>query len=256
MTVTTRLGQPMLAAMFISGGTDQLLHPEEKAEAAATVVEDLEGQLDEQVPLRDEPTTLVRVNGAVQVAAGTLLAFNKAPRLAAAALAGSLIPTTIGAHRFWEADEETKQQQQIHFLKNMAMLGGLFLAMGNTNGRASMPRRARRKVRRSAATVADSVSGASDAVATNLSSSVDSVRGAVGSRAADVSATAAGAGARMKDLTSNGTTRAARARDLVRDVAPMVRNVRDDAAQLAQAATKRGRKTVKKGRKAYRQAVA
>jgi putative oxidoreductase len=69
---------------------------------------------------------LVRANGAVQVAAGTLLALGKSPRLAALVLAGSLVPTTYAGHAFWnEVDDEDRARQQIQFLKNLAVLGGL-----------------------------------------------------------------------------------------------------------------------------------
>ncbi|MDQ1385905.1 MAG: hypothetical protein QOG65_3284, partial [Actinomycetota bacterium] len=64
----------------------------------------------------------------------------KMPRIAALVLAGSLIPTTIAGHRFWEENEPTKRAgQTIHFLKNLSMLGGLLLAADDTGGRPSIP---------------------------------------------------------------------------------------------------------------------
>jgi uncharacterized membrane protein YphA (DoxX/SURF4 family) len=72
----------------------------------------------------------VRLNGAVQLVAGTMLAMNRWPRLAALALAGSLIPTTIAGHRFWsEADPNGRAAQRTQFLKNAAMLGGLLVVV-------------------------------------------------------------------------------------------------------------------------------
>ena len=71
----------------------------------------------------------MKVNGAVMVGAGALLALGKLPRLAALALAGTLVPTTFAGHRFWEeTDEKARKMQRIHFLKNVSMLGGLILA--------------------------------------------------------------------------------------------------------------------------------
>ena len=49
------------------------------------------------------------------------------PRLSALALAGSLVPTTLGAHRFWEQQGPAATQQRTQFLKNAAILGGLIL---------------------------------------------------------------------------------------------------------------------------------
>ena len=90
----------------------------------------------------------VRVNGAVQMAAGTLLALGRFPRLSALALAATLVPTTLAGHRFWEADEETDQaQQRIHFLKNLSMFGGLLIAAADTAGRPSVAWRTRHAAR-------------------------------------------------------------------------------------------------------------
>ena len=47
---------------------------------------------------------------------------------AAGVLALTLIPATLGGHRFWEEQEPGKRaQQQFHFLKNVAIPGGLLL---------------------------------------------------------------------------------------------------------------------------------
>jgi uncharacterized membrane protein YphA (DoxX/SURF4 family) len=52
------------------------------------------------------------------------------PRLAALALAGSLIPTTLAGHAFWKVDDPTARKlQRIQFHKNLAMIGGLLFAV-------------------------------------------------------------------------------------------------------------------------------
>jgi putative oxidoreductase len=95
--------------------------------------------------LPDDPELLTKVNGGVMVGAGLLLAVGKLPRLSAAALAATLVPTTLAAHRFWEAtDDEERQAQQIHFMKNVGLLGGLALAAIDTEGRPGVAWRARR----------------------------------------------------------------------------------------------------------------
>jgi len=64
------------------------------------------------------------------VGAGSLLALGVFPRLSALALAGSLIPTTLAGHSYWGIeDPATRKVQRIQFHKNMAMLGGLLLAV-------------------------------------------------------------------------------------------------------------------------------
>ena len=73
-------------------------------------------------------------------------------------MAGTLVPTTLAGHRFWEADEETDQaQQRIHFLKNLSMLGGLLIAAADTAGKPSLAwrtRNAAKTARREATLVA------------------------------------------------------------------------------------------------------
>ena len=66
----------------------------------------------------------------LMVAGGTLLALGIAPRLSAVALACSLIPTTLAGHSYWAIeDPAARKQQRIQFHKNLAMLGGLLLAV-------------------------------------------------------------------------------------------------------------------------------
>jgi uncharacterized membrane protein YphA (DoxX/SURF4 family) len=147
MSLVRTLARPMLASMFVYGGLDALRHPETKAARAGDVAEAVAEAL--PVPLPDDRVQLVRINGAVQLGAGLLLATGRFPRLAALALAASLAPTTAAGHRFWEADDEqTRSQQRIHFLKNTSMFGGLLLAALDTEGRPSVAWWARRAARR------------------------------------------------------------------------------------------------------------
>ena len=134
----------MLASMFITGGLDAMRHPETKVASAQPVTD----QLRTWVPSLPEDTAmLVKVNGMVQVGAGVLLALGKMRRLAALALIGSVIPTTFAGHRFWEeSDEKKRAQQRVHFFKNLGLLGGLILAMVDTEGAPSIGWRARRGV--------------------------------------------------------------------------------------------------------------
>ena len=58
-------------------------------------------------------------------------------------LAGSLIPTTIAGHPFWPVDSPAERRnQEIHFLKNLGLLGGLLLAAADTEGRPGLRWRA------------------------------------------------------------------------------------------------------------------
>ena len=58
---------------------------------------------------------------------------------------GTLVPTTIAGHRFWEeTDKQARAQQLTQFLKNVSMLGGLIIAATDTGGKPSLSWRARR----------------------------------------------------------------------------------------------------------------
>lgn len=82
------------------------------------------------VPLPIDDELIVRVNGGAQLAAGAALALGIKPRFSAAVLAASLLPTTIAGHAFWTVDDPSERRvQQLQFLKNMAMLGGLLFAL-------------------------------------------------------------------------------------------------------------------------------
>jgi putative oxidoreductase len=135
-----------LGAVFISGGLDALRTPAPRAKLAAPIT-DKARQVAGFLP--DDDEQLVRINGAVHVAAGSLLVLGKLPRLSALVLAGSLIPTTLGGHRFWEApDTDAKKAQQLQFTKNLAMFGGLVFAALDRKGNPSLGWRARHAAKR------------------------------------------------------------------------------------------------------------
>ncbi len=60
------------------------------------------------------------------VVGGAALALGIKPRLAALGLAATLVPTTYVGHQFWKQTEPAARRgQQIHFNKNVAIIGGL-----------------------------------------------------------------------------------------------------------------------------------
>jgi uncharacterized membrane protein YphA (DoxX/SURF4 family) len=140
MSVVRRVARPLLAAMFIDGGLDQLRHPATKVSKVGPLLH----QYAPKLGLPDDPELLVRANGATMVGAGTLLATGRLPRLSALALAATLVPTTAAGHRFWEVkDPEQRKAQRLHLMKNLSMLGGLLIAAVDTGGRPGLSWRAR-----------------------------------------------------------------------------------------------------------------
>lgn len=139
MTLVRRVARPLLAAMFVAGGLDQLKHPGGKTDTAAPII----AKVAPALGLPDDTELLVRANGAAMVGAGSLLALGRFPRLASAVLAATLVPTTVAAHAFWqEQDPQVRAQQKVQFLKNLGLLGGLLLAAVDTEGRPGLAYRA------------------------------------------------------------------------------------------------------------------
>lgn len=148
MTVSRLIARPMLASMFLVGGVNALRNADKLAVRAKPVIDrlvPLASKAAPQLPIPTDPVTLVRLNAAAQVGAGLTLATGRAPRLSAGVLAVSLVPTTLGGHRFWEEqDPATKGQQRLNFFKNVSMLGGLLIAAGDTDGKPGFAWRTRR----------------------------------------------------------------------------------------------------------------
>jgi uncharacterized membrane protein YphA (DoxX/SURF4 family) len=179
MTLTHALARSTIAPIFIGGGVDSVRNPEPKAKAAESTARRLG-----EYGLPSDPTKLVRFNGGVQLVAGSLLVLGRLPRLASAALAVSLVPTTLAGHRFWEeTDPVAKAHQRVQLLKNLAILGGLILAATDTNGAPSLTWRAKRATRRAS----DSVASLSSSVGSHLAHhpSLSDRVGTLGDRAMD-----------------------------------------------------------------------
>ncbi|RZQ65449.1 DoxX family membrane protein [Amycolatopsis suaedae] len=147
----------MLASIFIFGGINALRYAEGHAEQAKPVLDKL-GERADALPasIPTDPVTLVKIDAGVKIAAGSLLALGKMPRLASLALLGSLVPTTIAGHPFWEEkDPQQRQQQLIHLLKNAGLAGGLLIAAADTHGKPSLGWRARRAARKAGEQISD-----------------------------------------------------------------------------------------------------
>ncbi|SHJ63612.1 DoxX protein [Tessaracoccus bendigoensis DSM 12906] len=123
------LARAAISSVLIYGGQSAAREPGGRGKA----VQKLGGKVG--ITLDDsEAATVVKLNGAVMVGAGTTFALGIFPRLSALALIGSLVPTTLGGHAFWEeSDPAARKGQQTQFLKNVGLIGGLlmFLSTGN-----------------------------------------------------------------------------------------------------------------------------
>ena len=126
MSISSFVARPLLAGMFVYGGLDAFRNPAGKVPRAEKVAPDIANLVGGDA----DTEQLVQFNGAVQIGAGITLALGIFPRVSALLLAGSLVPTTLAGHRFWEAENDAERAQQtVQFLKNAGMFGGLLLVI-------------------------------------------------------------------------------------------------------------------------------
>jgi uncharacterized membrane protein YphA (DoxX/SURF4 family) len=145
-----RVARPMLSAVFIGRGVEALRNPKPAADAARTTLEGLSKMPDpvgSNVP--SSPESVARVTGAVQIGGGLLLATGKLPRVASAALALTVVPSSLGGHMFWnEVDPHRKAEERRAFLTDVSLIGGLIIAAVDTEGKPSLSWRGRRAARK------------------------------------------------------------------------------------------------------------
>jgi uncharacterized membrane protein YphA (DoxX/SURF4 family) len=234
----------MLAALFIQGGINALRAPEAHAQAAKPVLDAMAPAVDKAVEVapveqRPDDVLLIKLDAGVKIAAGTLLAFGKFPRLASTALAATLVPTTLAGHRFWEeTDPQRKQEQQIHFMKNVAMFGGLLISAADTGGKPSLGWRGRRAAKLAAAQ-AGAVTGAAADVTGRVTGTLHDASGKLTGSAHQASGTVAGLAAGLAGLAP-AAGRAVSSRVSTPDLSSR-------AAELSRRADKARRRAEKRG---------
>ena len=167
MSPTRRLARTMLAGVFISGGINVLRQPGPRVEQVrqSGLVEKLPPQVPEQLRT---PEGIVRANAVADIVGGLALLRSRSPRLASLGLMLSMAPMTFVGHPFWkEKDKQVKQQQQMHFLKNAGIFGGLMLSASDTGGRESVPHAVGRLSRKAKKEARKAGKRASDALPTS-----------------------------------------------------------------------------------------
>lgn len=115
MKLLSFLSRAALAAPFVQLGYEAAKEPGMRVKAAEKV----------GIPQKYADPA-VRLNGATMVLGGLAVATGVQPRLGAAAIIGSLIPTTIAGHAFWnDTDPVARKTNKIQVLKNLGLAGGL-----------------------------------------------------------------------------------------------------------------------------------
>jgi putative oxidoreductase len=83
-------------------------------------------------------TVLLPLTIAVELGGGLLLAVGFKARWAALAIFLFLIPVTFVFHAFWGIDPKEAAMQQINFLKNLSIMGGMLMVFAHGPGAYSV----------------------------------------------------------------------------------------------------------------------
>lgn len=134
------LARVMLSGIFVVSGARNLQNPGRLVPAAQPVTDRVAPLIQNLHPrIPTDTTTLIRANAATQLVGGLMLATGKFTRPVALVLAGTLVPVTVAGHPFWNNDDPAaRNNNQVHFLKNLGLVGGLLLAAADTEGKPGL----------------------------------------------------------------------------------------------------------------------
>lgn len=155
MSLVRFIARPMLASAYIGNGIARVRNPR----AAAKSVAPLLSLVKKQIDLPVEAETVARITGAAQVAAGSLLAIGRFPRLSSTVLVGTYLIDVVGQ----QLSSESSSKDSV--LAKTSLLGGALLASVDTAGKPGLAWRAQhaaedlwRNVERTSAKALDTVS--------------------------------------------------------------------------------------------------
>lgn len=128
---TALVARILLAAIFIISGFEKLRDP-----ASAVMHMNANG-----IPSAD---VLVYVAGCAELFGGLALLFGFLTRVAGVGLIVYLCTVQFYFHNFWAREGQDAMMQMVQFMKNLAIMGGLFALVAFGPGRASIDARIRR----------------------------------------------------------------------------------------------------------------
>jgi putative oxidoreductase len=131
-STTALVGRILMSAIFIVSGFAKLTDP---AGASGYMSGVGIGNAD----------TLVYVAGAAELAGGLAVLFGFLSRIAAIGLIVLLAIIQFYFHNFWALPEPDAKMQMVQFMKNLSIMGGLFMIVAMGPGRYSIDERLRRR---------------------------------------------------------------------------------------------------------------
>jgi uncharacterized membrane protein YphA (DoxX/SURF4 family) len=112
------LGRLIFGGFFLYSGLHHFQEKKALAQYAAA----------KNVPL---PDIAVTASGAMLMLGGASILLGVKPKIGALAIAGFLAGVSPMIHDFWRTeDSQQRQNEMAHFMKNIAMLGGVMALMG------------------------------------------------------------------------------------------------------------------------------
>ena len=112
------IGRLLFGGFFLYNGIEHFLEHKNMAQYAAS----------KNVPA---PDLAVRATGAALAIGGASILLGIKPKLGTAAILGFLAGVSPVMHNFWRMqDPQKRQEEMVHFAKNMALLGGSLALMG------------------------------------------------------------------------------------------------------------------------------
>lgn len=153
-----RLARTILASVITSDGVMMMLNSQDYVENAKTTNQNLRKFLPPQAKpyIPSDPEESVRIIGTTKIISSALLALNKFPRLSAAVLTLTQIPTLLHRHNFWKATSVTeKENKRRGFLTALTVLSALLITTADGAGRPSMSWRAKKANKKMQKSVAE-----------------------------------------------------------------------------------------------------
>lgn len=109
------LGRVLMSVIFLVSGTMKIFAWDEN----------LRYMTAKNMPLPDTYPVLLAAALTIELLGGLALLLGGGTRIAALVLTLFLIPATLVFHDFWNVVGAAQQNQMIHFLKNLTIMGGL-----------------------------------------------------------------------------------------------------------------------------------
>jgi uncharacterized membrane protein YphA (DoxX/SURF4 family) len=132
----TVLARFLLSAVFLAAGVNKLFHWRETETQLMGVLSDWQSHLSFSEAAQNFFTSIILFTPVLLIAAtgleligAFLLLLGIKEKMGASLLLLSLVPITILYHQFWFVEASGKELQQIMFLKNLAIMGGLIMVL-------------------------------------------------------------------------------------------------------------------------------